>query len=54
MTPADLTPEEWAATPPRVEVLVYLLLVAQAAIETTLLATQTHQDELLTKIAALE
>jgi len=54
MPPADLTPEEWAATPLRVEVLVRSLLAAQAAIETTLLATQTRQDELLTKIAALE
>lgn len=54
MPPAGLTPEEWAATPPRVQALVRSLLAAQAAVETTLLATQTRQDELLAKVAALE
>lgn len=52
--PADLTPEEWAATPPRVQALVRTLLQAQAALTPTLEAMQARQEALQAQIAALE
>ncbi|MFQ3664280.1 MAG: IS66 family transposase [Chloroflexaceae bacterium] len=54
MPPADLTPEEWAATPPRVQTLVLALLARQADIEATLITIQAHQNDLRTTIATLE